>query len=190
VLRRHRDRAPAASSLAGWPLPSGAPFIFATLHRAELVDDPSALATVFPTLAALDLPVVFAAHPRTRGALARAGLLPHDGASPHVLDPLGYLEAIAAVRDARLVITDSGGIQREAYWLGTPCITIRRETEWVETVEREANVLLPAARVAGELIPAVRERLAITREWDRAAYGDGDAAERVADAIARHMGAH
>jgi UDP-N-acetylglucosamine 2-epimerase len=100
-----------------------------------------------------------------------------------VVPPLGYLDALARVRGARAVVTDSGGVQREAYWLGTPCVTVRAETEWAETVALGANRLVPADR-ADLLAGAVAAAAAAGRAWDRDAYGDGRAAERVRAAVA------
>jgi UDP-N-acetylglucosamine 2-epimerase len=102
-----------------------------------------------------------------------------------VESPRGYLEMLAAVRDAAIVVTDSGGVQREAYWLGTPCITVRAETEWEETVASGANALLPAMAAADELaaLVALQRRRRDTHPWTPGAYGDGQAAGRVADAV-------
>jgi UDP-N-acetylglucosamine 2-epimerase len=102
---------------------------------------------------------------------------------------MGYLETIAAARDATVVVTDSGGLQREAYWLGTPCVTLRGETEWVETVECGANALVPPLAAREALANTVAEQCQRRRgnRWPADAYGDGDAAERVADAIATHF---
>ncbi len=179
VLVRHATRAPAAGDVGG-PAADG-PYAFATLHRAELVDDPARLRAAVDALAALPLPVTFAAHPRTRARLAALGLEGGVGAV-RVVPPLGYLEALARVRDASVVVTDSGGLQREAYWLGTPCVTFRGETEWGETVALGANRLVPADR-ADLLGAAVAAALAAGRGWDRGAYGDGDAAGRVGEAV-------
>jgi UDP-GlcNAc3NAcA epimerase len=131
------------------------------------------------------MPVLLPLHPRTREALERFGLLAAVPASVELRPPMGYVETIAALRDAAIVITDSGGLQREAYWLGTPCITVRGETEWVETLECGANALLPpraAPRRLGELVAEQRRR---RREspWTPDAYGDGHAADRIADAV-------
>jgi UDP-GlcNAc3NAcA epimerase len=182
VLRRHLPLAPAAD---GRP-----PFALATAHRAALTADPDALASLLDGLGRLGLPVRLPLHPRTREALERFELLAAVPASVELGPPMGYLETIAAVRDAAVVITDSGGIQREAYWLGTPCITVRGETEWVETVACGANALLPplsAARRLGDLVAEQRRR---RRElpWTPDAYGDGHAAERLAEAVGTLFG--
>jgi UDP-N-acetylglucosamine 2-epimerase len=125
-------------------------------------------------------------HPRTRSALEKPAIRSAIGKNVHLRPPLGYLEAVAAVRDAFAVVTDSGGIQREAYWLGTPCVTVRDETEWGETVELGANALLPPARAEEELPGLVRARAASRRPgWRRTAYGSGDAARKVAEAVAK-----
>jgi UDP-N-acetylglucosamine 2-epimerase len=132
-------------------------------------------------LKSLPLPVVLPAHPRVRDALAALGM--GSGGMLHLVPPLGYFEMIGAVRDASIVITDSGGVQREAYWLGTPCLTIRSVTEWRETVDLGANVLVAPSRAEEELATAVDHTFAAARKWDRNAYGSGDAAPRIADAI-------
>jgi UDP-GlcNAc3NAcA epimerase len=103
---------------------------------------------------------------------------------------MGYLEAIAAVRDAAVVVTDSGGLQREAYWLGTPCVTLRSETEWVETVDCGANALV-SPHAAGETLASVvalQCKRRTDNPWSTDAYGVGHAGERIADAIAESLG--
>jgi UDP-N-acetylglucosamine 2-epimerase len=184
VLVRNIGRAGPAADLTELSLTAGEPFVFATIHRAEAVDDSQRLASVVRGLSQLPLPVVFAAHPRTRAALEHSGLMASVG-SVRVLPPLGYYQAIACVRDAALVVTDSGGVQREAYWLGTPCLTVRHETEWSETVELGANDLLPPEKAADDLPGRVDRRLMQpSTSWDRDAYGAGDAARRITDAVA------
>ena len=102
-------------------------------------------------------------------------------------EPVGYLESLALLTSARAVVTDSGGIQREAYWTSVPCVTVRAETEWVETVACGANRLVPPAQSA-QLADAVEEALAVGRgEWDKTAYGDGTAAERIAGILAERF---
>jgi UDP-N-acetylglucosamine 2-epimerase len=179
VLTRHLRLAPPPSG--------GPPFALATAHRAGLTSDPVALGALFAALGGLGLPVRLPLHPRTRDALQRFGLLESIPPTVTIGPPLGYLEMIAAVRDAAVVITDSGGLQREAYWLGTPCVTVRGETEWVETVAAGANALLPAHAAPESLAALVGEqrRRRAGAAWVPDAYGDGAAAGRVADAVAR-----
>ncbi len=114
----------------------------ATVHRAENTDDSERLKSILRAFDQLTETVVFPVHPRTRHCLDRLGYLP----PPHVrlLDPLGYLDMVVLEKSARAILTDSGGIQKEAYWLGTPCITLRDETEWVETVDSGWNTLTGA----------------------------------------------
>src|SRR5207245_4450820 len=120
--------------------------------------------------------IVFPAHPRTRRAL--------EDLHPQyftVTEPLGYLDFVALASQARVILTDSGGLQKEAYWHGVPCVTLRPSTEWIDTVEVGANVLVDddagrlVAAVAAARIPDERPQL----------YGDGRAAERIADSMAR-----
>jgi UDP-N-acetylglucosamine 2-epimerase len=181
VLRRHLAKARTPADSTAWPLPRGAPFAIATLHRAELTAKAAVLAATVAALRSLPLPVVFPAHPRVRDAMAKLGL--ESGETLHIVPPLGYFEMIGAIRDASIVVTDSGGVQREAYWLGIPCVTMRTETEWHETVALGANVLVAPARAAEELTAVVAERLATQRTWDRTAYGAGNAAICITDAI-------
>ncbi len=183
VLLRHLELAPA---------PSGRdPFAFATAHRAALTSDRAALAALLSALGDLSLPVVMPLHPRTRKALEEFGL--REAVPPNVLvgPPMGYLETIAAVRDASVVLTDSGGLQREAYWLGTPCITLRGETEWHETVAVGANALLPAIEARDHLAGLVVEQQRRRQEspWIPDAYGDGRAASNIGAAIRGTLGA-
>jgi UDP-GlcNAc3NAcA epimerase len=170
------------------PRPNGreGPFCFATVHRAELTDRPQVLRAMLEALASLDRPVILALHPRTRAALDAAGIAPRFGPGLTIVPPVGYLESLALARDAEMVFTDSGGLQREAYWLGTPCVTLRRETEWIETVDAGANITIDPAGGAPELIRAVaehRRRWSNGGSWSPTAYGAGDAAERIASAI-------
>lgn len=164
----------------------GGPFCYATVHRAELTDRPVVLRGVLEALASLDLPVLLALHPRTRAALDAAGIDPRFGRGLTVVPPVGYLESLALVRAAEMVFTDSGGVQREAYWMGTPCVTLRRETEWVETVEEGANIPIDPAAGIAELSRAIgehRRRWSAGGTWPGTAYGTGDAARRIVTAL-------
>ncbi len=149
-------------------------YALVTAHRAGNVDDPARLERLVELIEALPLPVVFPVHPRTRARLEAAGLLDRLPLSA----PLGYLEFTALLQNARAVLTDSGGVQKEAYLAATPCITLRDTTEWTETVDAGWNVLVDldsaAALAALEREPpAARPQL----------YGDGRAGERVVDAL-------
>lgn len=160
----------------------GAPYLLATAHRAGNVDDPARLRALVDVLTALPPPVVLPLHPRTRARLTEAGLLDAlDGVI--VAPPLGYLEFTALVLGARAVLTDSGGVQKEAYLAGVPCVTLRDTTEWRETVDAGWNVLVDldadAARAALER-PRPAERPPL--------YGDGQAGARVVDALVRMAG--
>jgi UDP-N-acetylglucosamine 2-epimerase len=182
VLLRVRDRLPAPAPGLGLERP----WIVATLHRAELTDHPALLGGVLRALDALPLPVLLPLHPRTRRVAAEHGLLPARPAALRIVEPVGHLEALALVRDAEVVVTDSGGVQREAYWLGVPCVTLRGETEWTETLDAGANRLVnpsTAFECLGEVVEERRERRRRGFGWEPTAYGTGDAAERVARAI-------
>jgi len=187
VLRRALSRTPRLEGIAGYEPKWGSKFIYVTLHRAELVDDADRLHAVMEGLEASALPCLFPVHPRTGPALERLGY--RSNGQVHLVTPVGYLESLALVRHAAAVVTDSGGLQREAYWLGIPCLTVRAETEWTETVQVGANRLV-APEQAARLPAAITEALArgeSGRSWDRGAYGDGHAAERIAAVLAHRF---
>lgn len=143
-----------AQAKAGTPaeLAGAAPgqYFLATIHRAENTDDPALLQEIFLGLRNLPLPVVLPAHPRLRARLD--GLrLEIPPAQIRMIEPLGYLEMVRAVVGAHAVLTDSGGLQKEAFWLGVPCVTLRDETEWIETLANGAN------RLAGASASRIRE---------------------------------
>ena len=182
VLQRALPRIMALADVPGYDSAWGSDFIYVTLHRAELVDDEKKLEQVVAALHQLPHPVLFAAHPRTAAALDR-GKVKLNGRVT-IRPPLGYLESLSVLQRAAAVVTDSGGIQREAYWLGVPCVTVRTESEWAETVGLGANRLVAPERVEG-LKRAVADAIAQPRTWDRSAYGDGTAAARVAEILSR-----
>ena len=183
VLRSCLDRLPDVAHM----LPAGGErgYAFATLHRAELTDRPELLGGVIGALATLPVPVLLAIHPRTQAALAAAGRAEPGGPRLRVVPAVGYLESVALASGAQAVVTDSGGLQREAYWLGVPCVTVRAETEWLETLELGANRLVAPPDAPAQLAGAVTECLRRPRSWPRTAYGAGDAAPRIAAATAR-----
>jgi UDP-GlcNAc3NAcA epimerase len=161
-------------------------YVLATVHRAENTDEPSRLATVFGGLAevAQSIPVVLPLHPRTRTALDRAKLLAEVERTLVLIEPVGYLDMIALAGQARLIATDSGGLQKEAFFLRVPCVTLRDETEWVELVEVGWNRLInltSAAAVGGELREAISAPM--PAEPVVALYGDGRASQYMVDAL-------
>ena len=164
---------------------NGDPYCFATLHRAELTGDAAVFADVLRALGAIPMRVILPMHPRTRALVDERGLGVAIPSNVRVSKPFGYLETIASLRDATVVLTDSGGVQREAYWLGTPCITLRRETEWTETVERGANRLLAPADARTSMSGVVAAAIGAPRDWNRDAYGDGHAAVAITAAVDR-----
>ncbi len=147
-----------------------------TIHR-EANTSPERLARIVEGIRRLEEPVVFPVHPRTQAALDLAGL----ELGPRVLlrRPLGYLDLAALASQARVIVTDSGGLQKEAYWHGVPCVTLRPSTEWVDTVEAGANVLVDDD--PDRLVKAVRDAR-MPRERPQL-YGDGRAAARIAEAL-------
>ncbi|MCC5664236.1 UDP-N-acetylglucosamine 2-epimerase (non-hydrolyzing) [Nostoc sp. CHAB 5784] len=120
-------------------------YLLATIHRAENTDNPARLRAIFMGLTAVtqNIPVVLPLHPRTRAALLREGLLEDVGKSLQLIEPVGYLDMVMLEKNARLIATDSGGVQKEAFFYRVPCITLREETEWVELVELGWNRLVP-----------------------------------------------
>lgn len=118
-------------------------YLLATVHRAENTDDPARLRAILDAFAALDEPIVFSIHPRTQVRIEALNLKSQIR-NLKSISPVGYLDMVQLEQAARLILTDSGGIQKEAYWLGVPCVTLRDETEWVETVTTGWNVLTGA----------------------------------------------
>ncbi|WP_066425236.1 non-hydrolyzing UDP-N-acetylglucosamine 2-epimerase [Anabaena sp. 4-3] len=120
-------------------------YILATIHRAENTDDPKRLEAIFTGLAAIsqNIPVVLPLHPRTRAALSRAGLWEKASQSLQLIEPVGYLDMVMLEKNAQLIATDSGGVQKEAFFYRVPCVTLRAETEWIELVQLGWNRLLP-----------------------------------------------
>lgn len=162
-------------------------FVFMTCHRAENTDCPQRLRSIVEAANALskDVPLLFPAHPRTLKMLKENSLSFASGVK--VLPPSGYFESLALQRDAALVLTDSGGVQKEAFFLGTPCVTMRDETEWVETVSLGWNRL--AGADADGILSAARGFIAHPpAKCASNPYGDGNAAGRIVDSLKRRFG--
>jgi UDP-N-acetylglucosamine 2-epimerase len=153
-------------------------YLLLTLHREANTRQPR-LGRIAEGIRRLEEPLVFPVHPRTRAALDLERL--ELGSNVLPLPPVGYLELTALAAQARVILTDSGGLQKEAYWHGVPCVTLRPSTEWIDTVETGANVLVDddpdrlVAAVAAARIPDERPQL----------YGNGTAAERIAESMVR-----
>jgi UDP-GlcNAc3NAcA epimerase len=150
-----------------------------TLHRPENVDDPERLRTLLSAVAAPGKKVVFPVHPRTHEVIDRAGIALPDNV--HATDPIGYREMVALETGAELILTDSGGVQKEAYFAGTPCVTLRESTEWPETVAAGWNLLVGSDPDA--IASAIKSFRPQGSRPDL--YGDGYAAERVVAALER-----
>ncbi len=153
-------------------------FYLATVHRAENTDDPQRLEGILTAFRRMDTPIVLPLHPRTRKTLG-AGLA-EIGGEVRVIDPVPYLDMIVLEKNSRLILTDSGGVQKEAYWFAVPCVTLRDETEWVELVEAGCNRLVGAD--CEKILSVVAEfestgGLPEGRPADL--YGDGRSAEKI-----------
>ena len=179
VLRWAKERAAAPNRTAildRFRLEKQA-YLLATVHRRENTHALAQLSPILNAFNSVDEPVVFPVHPGTRKIIAEMGFQP----APHVrlMDPVGYLDMVALVGSARLVMTDSGGLQKEAYWLGAPCLTLRNETEWVETVEAGWNLLVGSD--PNKIVDAVHSFA--PPDSHPALYGDGAAADKCVELI-------
>ncbi|MHB8073894.1 non-hydrolyzing UDP-N-acetylglucosamine 2-epimerase [Desulfosporosinus fructosivorans] len=153
-------------------------FILCTIHRAENTDDPTRLTQILKAVSQISLPVVLPLHPRTRKIVQELGLNSLLE-QVKVIEPVGYLDMITLEAHALKLVTDSGGVQKEAYFAGVPCITMRDETEWVETVEVGWNRLTGSDE--GKILDAVES---FTPPDDRPSiFGDGHAAEQFVTAL-------
>jgi UDP-N-acetylglucosamine 2-epimerase len=179
ALRRQPSARADSETLRAHGLQSGS-YLLITAHRAGNVDDPDRLRALVELVKALPMPALFPLHPRTDARLRAAGLLEDlerlDGLT--LTAPLGYVEFGALACQARAIVTDSGGVQKEAYLAGVPCVTLRANTEWVETVDAGWNTLVDLD--AGAALAALERRPPAERAE---LYGDGHAAERCVQAI-------
>jgi UDP-N-acetylglucosamine 2-epimerase len=162
-------------------------YVLATVHRAENTDDPARLNNILKALEAISRlrPVVFPVHPRTKKMIAASGWKMKKGSGIHLIDPVGYLEMARLESGAAMILTDSGGIQKEAYWLKVPCVTLRDRTEWVETVASGWNVL--AGADAKKIVRAA-ENFTIPRKsgslYGRGANATAPASRRIVEILA------
>lgn len=161
-------------------------YVLVTIHRAENTDDPRRLSGIFGSLETIarELPVVLPLHPRTRKALA--GIKGLSAERLRFIDPVGYLDMTMLEKHARLIATDSGGVQKEAYFHGVPCVTLRTETEWVELVERGWN-RLASPESAETVLQGLREGLERKSPKERPElYGGGRAAGKIVQVLSEH----
>ena len=155
-------------------------YLLATVHRPENTDDPTRLCNILAAFGELEEAIIFPIHPRTRRVLENDSFnLKSEIANLKLIDPVGYLDMVRLEQSARMILTDSGGMQKEAYWLGVPCVTLRDQTEWVETVEAGWNVVVGADK---ERI--VRAARAFSPPASHPSlYGDGHTASRLVDLL-------
>ena len=163
---------------AAFPIPhTPASYVVVTIHRQANVEQPR-LGRIVDGLNRIDGMVVFPVHPRTRARMQEERLT--LGEHVRLIEPLSYLELASLASQARVIVTDSGGLQKEAYWYGVPCVTVRPSTEWIDTVAVGANILVdddPAALVEAVAAAAMPENRPVL-------YGDGHASERIAQVLA------
>ncbi|ELZ11157.1 UDP-N-acetylglucosamine 2-epimerase [Halovivax asiaticus JCM 14624] len=158
-------------------------YILSTVHRASNTDDPDRLEAILDGLSAVPLPVVFPVHPRTEERLKYYGFWERATDELEVVDPVGYLDFVRLLDGAERVATDSGGVQKEAFYLDTPCVTMRDETEWVETVESGWNVLVGANQ------RKIENQLTRDQNVDDkpSPYGNGTAAEAIVSILTESL---
>ncbi len=182
VLARTRDRVSRAPADYLPAILRAGPYLLATLHREQNTDDPDRLSALLDALASCPLPVMLLAHPRLAERAGRLGR-PLAGGALHACDPLPYPAMIAALLTSRGLVTDSGGLQKEAVALGVPCTTLRSRTEWPETLQGGWNVLVSQPR---DLVPALLRPCPAGKPPQP--YGDGGAAERVVSQLLARVG--
>jgi UDP-GlcNAc3NAcA epimerase len=162
-------------------------YLLATMHRAENTDHPERLAAIVDALEAMaeTLPVVWPLHPRTRAALQRAGRLEKLSQRVTLIEPVGYLDMVQLEKYAALIATDSGGVQKEAFFYQVPCVTLRDETEWLELVEAGWNRLVSPSD-AQALTPAIQAAYGSSGQSVKP-YGDGNAAKNIVNRLSQDL---
>lgn len=185
AVRQNLARARRLPRRRGDPPPRS--FYLATIHRAENADDSGRLRAILGALESLPRPVLMPLHPRTRDRMSRLGVAP--AGALRLMPPVSYLEMLRLEERARAVLTDSGGVQKEAFILGTPCITLRDTTEWIETLKAGANVLVGAdPRRIRRAVRALERRP--QRRPHGSPYGRGLAAAAIVRVIRAFLGEH
>jgi UDP-GlcNAc3NAcA epimerase len=187
VFLKFKDKADRSDILERLEL-SDEEYGLLTLHRAENVDNPARLRNILKGIMKADMKVIFPIHPRTANRLREYNIsLEHSNI--RIIDPVGYIEMLKLLKHAKLVLTDSGGLQKEAFWSQTPCITLRDSTEWTETVEAGVNQIVGAdAEKIAQAIKAVEERYdEIKKKFTVNPFGDGYAARRIVKVMESFM---
>ena len=182
---KHADS--KGASLSSLDLSPGT-YVLVTVHRAENTDDLARLSVIVTALieAARNNPVIWPIHPRTRVALQRSRLLDKlQASSVRLIEPVGYLDMLKMEKNAALVVTDSGGVQKEAYFFKIPCVTIRNETEWVELVNAGWNRLVQPLD-SDTVVQSIREAIG-THGSEIPLYGDGNAAIKIVDRLSSDL---
>jgi UDP-GlcNAc3NAcA epimerase len=160
-------------------------YYLATLHRAENTDDPRRLKSILKALGEIGrkMPVLLPLHPRTRKMIKVYHLFPKSGGI-RLIEPVSYLTMLYLEKNARAILTDSGGVQKEAYWLKVPCFTLRKETEWVETVTSGWNVLVGSdVKTIVKEVSHLEERKRLPKK--RGMFGNGRAGEKIVEILSR-----
>ncbi|HIJ05921.1 MAG: UDP-N-acetylglucosamine 2-epimerase [Methanomicrobiales archaeon 53_19] len=183
ALRQNLPRAEVSSTILSDLGVEAGEYYLATVHRASNTDQEANLRGIMQAFSELDSPVIYPAHPRTKKYLAAYGVVP--GAHVRIIDPLPYLDMLALMGAARAVLTDSGGVQKEAYILKVPCVTLRENTEWVETVQDGWNVLVGSD--TRKILDAVRSCVRGGRPHSER-FGDGRAAGRIMALLSEYLG--
>lgn len=148
-------------------------YILATVHRQENTDDPDRLNNIFSAFAETHLPIIIPLHPRTKKKLAEYNIFLNERIKP--IDPVGYLDMVLLEKNAQKIATDSGGVQKEAYFFGVPCITMRDETEWIELVQQGVNVLVGSNST--KISDAINSFSPLQNK--QTFYGNGDTAKKI-----------
>jgi UDP-N-acetylglucosamine 2-epimerase len=166
-----------------------------TIHRPENVDNPQNLRNIATALVQLkNLPVIFPVHPRTQKQLQKIKVYRKLQENQHIklIEPVGYHEMLWLIQNAKVVLTDSGGVQKEAFWSRTPCITLRESTEWIETVNLKANFLTGAdtKKILKAVNRVVEKEETLRKIFEKISnpFGDGKASQKILETILQYYG--
>ena len=179
IFLRFKDRADRCDILDKLGF-SEKDYVLLTIHRAENVDNPKRLKSILNGIIRTGVKVIFPTHPRTRNKLREYGIS-LEGTRIKIIEPTGYIEMLKLIKHAKFILTDSGGLQKEAFWSKTPCITLRDRTEWVETVEMDVNFLTgtDTDKIAQTIDLVEKEYYSIKRKYTENPFGDGYASRRI-----------